>query len=382
MQQINSSELLKLAKQLVSYRSITPNQAGSIDFIQGYLSDLGFRITRVDRGDTSNLIAIYGDTQPVFAFAGHVDVVPTGDISKWGSDPFDLVSRDGFLYGRGIADMKGAIAAFLLAVKNYIATNTPNGTLALLITSDEEGVAIDGTPVIVEYLQQNNIKIDYCILGEPTSVENIGDVVKVGRRGSLTGILQVNGKQGHIAYPDLCVNPIHMFAPALLELIATKWDNGNEFFPATSFQVANINSGLGVNNVVPGVLMSSFNFRYNTEHTAESLQVQVEDILAKHNVNYHIDWQLSAKPFMTKTGKLIDAISCSIQENLGLNSQLKTDGGTSDGRFLVDVCNELVEFGLCNKTIHQINECVRDTELVDLANCYLKIISKIFNEKN
>ena len=383
MRQIDSSGLNELAKRLVSFKSITPCQDGCMDFIQIYLEKIGFKITRADRGNTCNLVAMYGNLTPIFAFAGHIDVVPTGDLSRWNSDPFDLVSHNGYLYGRGIADMKGAIAAFLIAVKTYI-TNVKsiNGSLALLITSDEEGVAIDGTPVIVEYLQKNNIKIDYCLLGEPTSVEKVGDVVKVGRRGSLTGYLQVEGKQGHIAYPELCINPIHVFAPVLAELVATNWDNGNEFFPASSLQFTNINSGIGVDNVVPNMLETSFNFRYNTEHTAESLQIAVEEVLKNHKVNYKITWRNSAKPFMTKSGLLIKTILESIEECQNLNPQLKTDGGTSDGRFLIEVCNEIVEFGLTNKSIHQINECVKDTELTDLASSYFKIISKIFNEKN
>ncbi len=383
MQQINFTELNELAKTLVACKSITPNQDGCIDFIQTYLKDIGFHITRIDRGNTSNLVATYGNSAPIFAFAGHVDVVPTGDLLRWDNDPFTLTHRDGYLYGRGIADMKGAIAAFLIATKKYITNiKLTNGTLALLITSDEEGVAVDGTPVIVEYLQKNNIIIDYCILGEPTSFEKIGDVVKVGRRGSLTGTIQVEGKQGHIAYPELCINPIHEFAPALLELATTTWDNGNKFFPASSFQFANINSGLGVNNVIPNILMASFNFRYNTEHSAESLKIAVEYILDRHNIKYTIDWQNSAKPFMTKSGLLIKTIIDSVEEHQNFKPQLKTDGGTSDGRFLITVCNEIVEFGLTNKSIHQINECIKDTELVDLSNNYFKIISKIFNEKN
>ena len=376
----NKISLLDLTKKLIGFKSISPEQAGGIDYLQQLLEQNSFNVTRLDRNDTSNLIAKIGTDGPTFAFAGHIDVVPTGDIKKWEFNPFELTEHDGHLYGRGIADMKGSVAAFVIAAINYLKNNElNNGQIAILLTSDEESSAIDGTPVIVEYLKKTGQKIDYCLLGEPTSVADLGDTIKVGRRGSLTGEIEVLGKQGHIAYPDLCINPIHMFAEALAELTQIKWDNGNAPFPATSFQFANLNSGLGVSNVIPNSLIANFNFRYNDLHTADSLARKVEAILDKHQVHYNIKWTNSAKPFRTKSGKLLDVIQSSIKENLSTTASLKTDGGTSDGRFLVDVCNELVEFGLSNKHIHQINERIKSSDLENLSKTYYSLLYKLFN---
>lgn len=373
-------ELLDITRQLISYKSISPYQAGSIDFVEQYLKNLGFETTLLNRGETSNIIARYGNTAPIFAYAGHVDVVPTGDIKKWAFDPFELTEHDGKLFGRGIGDMKGSIAGFLFAVKKFLQKNqTFPGSIMLLITSDEEAAATDGTIVMVDYLKEQNITIDYCLLGEPTSVDLLGDVIKVGRRGSLTGHLEIIGQQGHIAYPDLCKNPIHLFASALNELTTTVWDSGNEYFPATSFQFANLNSGLGVDNVIPGSLFCSFNFRYNNLHTAIGLQDTVEAILNKHNLEFKVKWKNSAQPFHTTPGQLIEAVKESIQETLGRTTIPKTDGGTSDGRFLVHICTELLEFGLSNKYIHQINENINHPDLYDLSNTYLTILNKIFS---
>ena len=376
-----NNELLKITKDLISFKSISPFQNGSIDYVEDYLKNLGFVTTRHDRNDTTNLIARFGDKAPIFAFAGHVDVVPTGEISKWAYDPFILSSHNNRLYGRGIGDMKGAIAAFMFAVNELLKqVKSINGSIMLLITSDEEAAANDGTTVIVEYLKQNNITLDYCLVGEPTSVENLGDVIKVGRRGSLTGHLEVTGLQGHIAYPDLCKNPIHLFAETLKALISAKWDDGNEFFPATSLQFANLNSGLGVDNVIPGNLFASFNFRYNNLHSSDSLISKVEGILDKHNLKYNIRWRNSAQPFYTKPGRLNKIVVETIQEELKMTPQLKTDGGTSDGRFLVEVSNELLEFGLSNKYIHQINENINENDLFALAKTYKIILNKILND--
>ncbi len=375
------NELLQITKDLVSFKSISPFQDGSIDYVEQYLKTLGFVTTRHDRNDTANLIARFGDKAPIFAFAGHVDVVPPGDLNKWTYNPFILTSADNRLYGRGIGDMKGSVAAFMFAVKELLKqAKTINGSIMLLITSDEEAAATDGTIVMVEYLKQNNITLDYCLLGEPTSVDLLGDVIKVGRRGSLTGHLEIIGQQGHIAYPDLCQNPIHLFAKALQELTQTKWDDGNEFFPPTSFQFANLNSGLGVDNVIPGSLFASFNFRFNNLHSADSLSHQVEAILNKYNLQYNIRWKNSARPFYTKPGRLVEVVVESIDEELKLKPQLKTDGGTSDGRFLVEVCTELLEFGLSNKYIHQINENINQDDLFALAKTYTIILNKIFND--
>jgi succinyl-diaminopimelate desuccinylase len=376
-----NNKLLNITKDLISFKSISPFQDGSIDYIEKYLKNLGFVTTRHDRNDTTNLIARFGDKSPIFAFAGHVDVVPTGEISKWTYDPFVLSSYNNRLYGRGIGDMKGAIAAFMFAVNELLKkVKSINGSIMLLITSDEEAAATDGTTIMVEYLKQNNITLDYCLVGEPTSVDNLGDVIKVGRRGSLTGHLEVIGLQGHIAYPELCKNPIHLFANALKEITSTKWDDGNEFFPATSLQFANLNSGLGVDNVIPDNLFASFNFRYNNLHTSDSLIIKVEDILNKHNLKYNIRWRTSAQPFYTKPGRLNKIVVDTISEELKIIPQLKTDGGTSDGRFLVDVSTEVLEFGLSNKYIHQINENMNQNDLFALAKTYTIILDKIFND--
>lgn len=378
-----SKELLELTSKLISFKSISPNQAGCLDFVGQYLDNLGFNTTRLDRGSTSNLIARFGVSGPIFAYAGHIDVVPPGDLAKWQSNPFTLTKHNEKLYGRGIGDMKGSVAGFMFAVKQFLASNkTFPGSIMLLITSDEETVATDGTIVMVEYLKQNKIQIDYCLVGEPTSVEKLGDVIKIGRRGSLNGYLEILGLQGHIAYPELCKNPIHLFAKALNDLTTTIWDQGNEHFPATSLQFANINSGLGVNNVIPGSLLSSFNIRYNNLQTAESLQQKIIAILDSHGLAYNIKWQHSANPFYTKPGHLITAIKQAIENSLNITPQLKTDGGTSDGRFLIDVCNELLEFGLPNKSIHQINENINEVDLYQLSTIYTKILENIFITKN
>ena len=380
-QETNHAQLLELSQKLVSFKSVSPDQAGTIDYIEEYLSELGFVFTRLDRNGTSNLIARLGNCAPIFAFAGHIDVVPAGDLSLWNSDPYTLTSRDGYLYGRGIADMKGSVAGFLFAVKEFILHQaTFKGSIMLLITSDEEAAATDGTILMVEHLKEQGVEIDYCLIGEPSSVEKLGDVLKVGRRGSLSGHLEIIGKQGHIAYPDLCANPIHLFAKAMHHLTHTQWDTGTDYFPATSFQFANLNSGLGVDNVIPGNLLASFNFRYNNLHTASTLSEKVIAILEQNKLIYNIKWKNSAKPFHTQPGRLVTVVKHSIESKLGISAQLKTDGGTSDGRFLVEICKELLEFGLSNKYIHQINENIQQSDLYDLADTYNIILNKIFND--
>lgn len=377
------NELFQLAATLTNFKSISPNQAGGIDFIEQYLTKLGFTTTRVDQNSTSNLIARLGNSAPIFAYAGHIDVVPPGDISKWEFNPFTLTAHNGKLYGRGIGDMKGSVASFMLAVKQFLAEKTAEckGSIMLLITSDEEAAATDGTTVMVEHLKQNNTTIDYCLLGEPTSVDNLGDVIKIGRRGSLTGYLEIFGQQGHIAYPDLCNNPIHIFAPVLTELTQTIWDRGNNHFPPTSFQFANLNSGLGVDNVIPDSLYTNFNFRYNNLQSVESLQAQTLAILDKYKLKYNIKWKNSAKPFYTAPGQLTAVVTQSIEQEIGVTPQLKTDGGTSDGRFLIDICSELLEFGLSNKYIHQINENIKQDDLFILFKTYKTILHKLFIEQ-
>ncbi len=378
----DQQKILEITSKLISFKSISPHQAGCIDYLQGLLSKIGFTITRLDRNETSNIVAMIGNDGPLFAYAGHIDVVPSGDLDKWTFDPFTLGDRDGWLYGRGIADMKGGIAAFIGAVTKYIQTDfDPNkARITLLITSDEESSAVDGTPVMVEYLKSQDIIIDYCLIGEPSAKENLGDIIKIGRRGSLTGYIEVFGKQGHIAYPDECINPIHGFTPALNELIKVQWDNGNNMFPPTSLQVVNINSGLGVANVIPNSLTANFNFRYNNLHNALDLEQKVAVILDKHNIQYAIRWVYSAKPFYTKPGKLLQVIDQSIKQQLNLTPQQKTDGGTSDGRFLIDISHEIIEFGLSNIYIHQIDERIKTKDLYNLADTYFLILNKIFND--
>ncbi|MFN8769328.1 MAG: succinyl-diaminopimelate desuccinylase [Neisseriaceae bacterium] len=374
-----SERLLELTQNLIGFKSITPNDAGCLDFIQEYLSELGFKFVRVNRNDTSNLIATYGDITnlPIFAFAGHIDVVPPGDVKKWETDPFVLEEKDNHLYGRGIADMKGAIASFIIACENYIESKPDDKAIVILLTSDEEGSGIDGTPVIVDYLKEKNIRIKHCIVGEPSSIDIVGDVIKVGRRGSITGGLELYGKQGHVAYPHLCENPIHLFASAMAELTSIKWDNGNEYFPPTSFQFTNINSGLGVDNVIPGILRARFNFRYNELQTLTSIRDKVIAILNKYSLQYQLTWTNSAKPFRTKDGKLNSVTINAIKQIMNIEVEKRTDGGTSDGRFLVEVCDELLELGLSSKYIHQVSEHIPKSDLVNLANVYNLILKNI-----
>jgi succinyl-diaminopimelate desuccinylase len=385
--------LLNIASKLVECKSVTPYHGGSLDFIAEYLKKLDFTTLRVDRGSTANLVAYYGDikNQPILAFAGHVDVVPPGDISQWLHDPFNLTFVDDKCFGRGICDMKGAIAAFMCAVEAVFKHNAnktaksnkmlSSHALMFLLTSDEEGSGVDGTPVIVEYLKKNNIRLKYCIVGEPTSNKASGDVIKIGRRGSLTAKVQAFGKQGHVAYPHLCVNPIHEFAPFLSELINTKWDHGNEFFPPTSLQVTNINAGVGVSNVIPGNLLLEFNLRYNNEFEVEDLQKKIIAIFDQCGLHYDIVWKNSAKPFLTKGNDLIRISQEAITDVSGVIAQLKTDGGTSDGRFLIEVSEELIELGLSNQMAHKINESILIKDLHALYLIYHRIIDKFLQMK-
>lgn len=378
---LNELNTLSILEDLVAFRSLTPDDAGSLDYIARIVTLLGGNFIRVDRNDTSNLIATIGSGNKVFAFAGHVDVVPTGECSLWQSDdPFELYQDGDKLIGRGVADMKGGIAAFLVAMIRYVNSHDmSNYKIMLAITSDEEGSALDGTCVMVDYFKQHKIMLDYCLVGEPSCTNLLGDTIKVGRRGSLTGNLTINGKQGHIAYPHLCQNPIHDFAPALAELSSKIWDSGNEYFPATSLQFANINSGLGVTNVIPGALTANFNFRYSTEQTAENLQNEVIKILDTHNLNYNIAWNHSAKPFITNDGDFMQIAESAIRKITGLTVAKKTDGGTSDGRFLIDVSEQIIELGLLNGTIHQINEFTTLSDINNLTKIYFSILEDVFN---
>jgi len=365
------SETLELAKALIARRSLTPDDAGCQDILIDRLSRLGFKIERMRFGSVDNFWARRGSSGPVVAFAGHTDVVPTGPVENWFSPPFEPTIRDGHLYGRGAADMKTSVAAFITAIEAFIAQHPEHkGSIALLITSDEEGVAVDGTVRVVEALQARGENIDYCIVGEPTSNKKVGDMIKNGRRGSLSGTLIVRGVQGHIAYPHLIKNPIHIAAPAIAELAATVWDDGNEYFPPTSWQISNINGGTGATNVVPGTVEILFNFRFSTASTEQGLKDKVHAILDKHHVNYDLEWEYSGKPYITPKGSLVEAITGAIEQSYGITPELSTSGGTSDGRFIADICPQVIEFGPLNATIHKLNECVAIADIEPLKLTY------------
>jgi len=362
---------LALAQTLIACRSLTPADGGCQEILIGRLEKLGFKIERMRYGDVDNLWARRGSTPPLLCFAGHTDVVPTGPLEKWDSDPFIPVIRDGKLYGRGAADMKASLAAFITAIEAFVATHDDhNGSIALLITSDEEGVAVDGTVKVVEALQARNELIDYCIVGEPTCVDKLGDTVKNGRRGSLSGTLIVKGIQGHIAYPHLAKNPIHLAAPAIAELAQTEWDQGNEYFPPTTWQISNIHGGTGATNVIPGEIQMLFNFRFSTASTVESLKTRVHQILDRHQLDYDLRWELSGKPYLTPKGSLVEAVSRAVKSVTGIEPQLSTSGGTSDGRFIADICPQVLELGPRNATIHKLNECVEVDDIERLSDIY------------
>lgn len=372
------SATLDLAIELISRPSVTPEDAGCQQLLAARLAPLGFVAEHLRFGDVDNLWLRRGTTAPVFCFAGHTDVVPPGPLAAWDSPPFEPTIRDGMLYGRGAADMKGSIAAFTVACENFLRKH-PNhqGSIAFLITSDEEGPSINGTVKVVEVLEQRKEKIDWCLVGEPSSSCCVGDVVKNGRRGSLNGVLTVIGQQGHVAYPHLADNPIHRVAPALAELVSIEWDKGNEFFPATSFQISNIRGGTGANNVIPGTVTVEFNFRFSTEQTEAGLREQVETILQRHGLRYELKWTLSGNPFLTARGELIAASVAAIRQVSGQDTELSTSGGTSDGRFIAPTGAQVMELGPVNKTIHKINECVAVADLDTLTIIYEKILERL-----
>ena len=378
----SSSPSLELTKALIARRSITTEDAGCLDLIATRLTPLGFTCERIDSsgptGHVCNLWARLGTSQPLIIFAGHTDVVPPGPADKWQSDPFVPTERDGMLYGRGAADMKTSVAAAVVATERLLAT-TPElkGSLAFLLTSDEEGDATDGTVKVVEALKARSETLDCCIVGEPTSVSRQGDTIKNGRRGSLSGKLIVKGVQGHVAYPEKVKNPIHHAALALAELAAAHWDDGNEFFPPTSFQISNIHAGTGATNVVPGTLEVLFNFRFSTASTAAGLQNRVHAMLDRHNLEYDLQWMLGGRPFLTTPGRLVTALSAAIQSETGITPELSTSGGTSDGRFIADICPEVVEFGPVNATIHKIDECIALADIEPLARIYEATFRKL-----
>lgn len=371
------SAVLTLAKALIARPSITPDDAGCLELIAERLTALGFVCERLDStgpsGRVANLWARRGTARPLVVFAGHTDVVPPGPRERWHADPFVPTEREGRLYGRGAADMKSSLAAAVVAVERLLNEGEPNGSLAFLLTSDEEGEATDGTVKVVEALARRGEALDYCIVGEPTSVDRLGDMIKNGRRGSLSGHLVVHGRQGHVAYPEKVDNPIHRVAPALAELAATRWDDGNAFFPPTSFQISNIHAGTGATNVVPGQCEVWFNFRFSTASTAEHLEERVHRILDRHDLRYSLQWTLGGQPFLTPPGRLVDALSDAIHDETGLTPTLSTSGGTSDGRFIARVCREVVEFGPVNATIHQVDECIALADLEPLARIYQRV---------
>ncbi len=372
------SPTLQLACQLINCQSVTPNDAGCQAIMIKRLQALGFTVTHLRYGEVDNFWAVHGIEGPTLAFAGHTDVVPTGDEAQWEHHPFEAKIIDGILHGRGAADMKGSLAAMLVAAENYIAEQPQHpGRLAFLITSDEEGVAVDGTVKVMQHLHDNNESIDWCVVGEPSSSEVTGDVIKNGRRGSLGFSLQINGVQGHVAYPQLALNPIHCVAPALTELSQTVWDEGNNSFPPTTFQISNISSGTGATNVVPGTLELLANFRFSTELTVEHLQEKVIGLLDRHELDYKIKWQVNGLPFLTAEGELVEAATQSIATVTGLTTSLSTAGGTSDARFIAPYGVQVVELGPVNATIHQVDERVNAAELDQLTLIYHGIMSRL-----
>lgn len=382
MTMTNTPNVIDLASALIQRESITPHDAGCQQLMADILAPLGFNIESLVFEDTTNMWARKGTTAPVFCFAGHTDVVPTGDLTLWHTPPFEPVIHHGMLYGRGAADMKGSLAAMLAATVKFVNTHPDHiGSISYLITSDEEGPFINGTTRVIDTLEARNEKIDYCIVGEPSSSLKVGDVVKNGRRGSISGELKIKGKQGHVAYPEHVKNPIHLAMPALAELSKLHWDNGNAYFPETSFQLTNIESGTGATNVVPAHLTAWFNLRYSTELSDEMIVAKVNNILNAHQLDFDIKWTYNGKPFITKPGVLLDGVTEAIKTITGDDASLSTSGGTSDGRFIAPTGAEVLELGPCNATIHQINECVSCDDLIKLVDIYYQSLVNILCPK-
>jgi len=378
------SPTVTLACELIERQSVTPEDAGCQQLMRERLEAIGFDCQTLTWGEgedaVENLWAVLGeaDNGPIFCFAGHTDVVPTGPASQWQTPPFEPTIKDNMLYGRGAADMKGSLACMIIACEEFVKVNPKHkGQIAFLITADEEGPAKYGTVKVVEWLEEKNIKLEWCLVGEPSSTERIGDVIKNGRRGSLGAVLKIKGKQGHVAYPHLADNPIHKVAPALAELSSEVWDQGNDSFPATSFQISNINGGTGATNVIPGDVDIIFNFRFSTELTADDIKKRTHAILDKHNLTYDLDWHLSGQPFLTAEGKLVEAAVSAIQDVTGKQTQLSTAGGTSDGRFIAPTGAQVVELGPINATIHQVDESVNTDDLNTLSLIYQAILTKL-----
>jgi succinyl-diaminopimelate desuccinylase len=369
---------LALARELISRRSITPEDGGCQQLLAPRLRALGFSVEPLRCGRVDNLWARRGQGAPLVCFAGHTDVVPTGPLDQWHTDPFVPTERDGKLFGRGAADMKTSIAAFVVALERFLAERPSHrGSIGLLITSDEEGVAVDGTVRVVERLKARGERIDYCIVGEPTCASRLGDMIKNGRRGSLSGRLRVKGLQAHIAYPHLGKNPIHLVAPAFAELSTTEWDKGDEYFPPTTWQISNVHAGTGADNVIPGELDAAFNFRFSTASSPEELKRRVHAILDQHGLDYELQWTLGGRPFLTPRGDLVDVVGAAIEEVTGVRPEVSTTGGTSDGRFIADICPQVVEFGPVNASIHKLNEHVELAALGPLQEIYRRVLLKL-----
>jgi succinyl-diaminopimelate desuccinylase len=378
MAAVEPAATLRLARELIARRSVTPEDGGCQELLAGRLARVGFTLEPVRRGEVVNLWARRGDAHPLICFVGHTDVVPTGPIEKWASDPFVPTERDGKLFGRGAADMKTSIAAFVVAVEQFVAGHPSHkGSIALLITSDEEGLAVNGTVKVVELLKSRGEHIDYCLVGEPTCVSKLGDTIKNGRRGSLSGTLRVRGVQGHVAYPHLAKNPVHLAAPALTELAATEWDRGNEYFPPTTWQISNIHGGTGASNVIPGELEILFNFRFSTASSPEGLEQRVRSVLNRHGLDYGLEWSLSGSPYLTPRGRLVETLSAAIREVTGATPEVSTTGGTSDGRFVAALCPEVVEFGPVNASIHKVDENVDLAAIEGLRKIYFGLLERL-----
>lgn len=380
---MSTGAVLDLTKDLISRASVTPADEGCQQALARRLNAAGFNCETLVFDDVTNLWARRGTQGPLLIFAGHTDVVPTGPLERWSSDPFTPTERDGILYGRGAADMKSSIAAFVVALEEFVQQHPDHqGSIGLLITSDEEGPSVNGTVKVCQELQKRGVELNYCIVGEPTSVSVLGDTVKNGRRGSLSGKLTIKGKQGHVAYPHLARNPVHLVAPALLELTNEIWDNGNEYFPATTFQISNMHAGTGATNVVPGTAIIDFNFRFSTASTAQGLKDRVHAILDRHGLDYDLAWNQGGEPFLTPKGELSQAISQAILDETGVNTELSTTGGTSDGRFIAKICPQVVEFGPINASIHQIDEHIRVDSLEPLKNVYRRTLENLLLNHN
>ncbi len=372
------SKTLALTEEMIALRSVTPADGGCQLKMAERLAPLGFACETIASGDVTNLWARRGTAQPLLVFAGHTDVVPTGPLEQWTSDPFSPTHRDGKLYGRGAADMKTSLAAMVVAVEEFVAAHPDHrGSIGFLITSDEEGPAIDGTVIVCNQLKARGQQLDYCIVGEPTSVKQIGDMIKNGRRGTMSGKLVIKGVQGHIAYPHMAKNPIHLAAPALAELAALEWDQGNDYYAPTSWQMSNIHAGTGASNVIPGECVVDFNFRFSTASTVDGLQQRVHAVLDRHGLDYDLKWTVGGLPFLTARGALSEALSSAIRSETGIETELSTSGGTSDGRFIAQICPQVVEFGPTNASIHKIDEHVALSEIEPLKNIYRRTLENL-----